>query len=130
MKESRNQLWNELSEKAWKVRENASVFGSTKVGCALIGSNKIFVGCNIEQQFRNKDIHAEVNAISNMISSGVNEFHTILIVAERDRFTPCGTCMDWIFQFGGESVEIGFQNVKNGPLFIKTAKELMPYYPK
>lgn len=123
--------WKELSKYAWKVRENASIQGDTKVGAALISvNNNIYTGCNIEQIYRNKDIHAEVNAISNMITKGEKRFLAILVVAEREMFTPCGCCMDWIFQFGGPDTIVGYQTKKGGEIKTFSAKELMPYYPK
>lgn len=119
-----------LANKAWEIRENASILGKTKVGAALITvDGNIFGGCNIEQLYRNKDIHAEVCAISNMISSGEKKFAKIVVVAERAKFTPCGTCMDWIFQFGGPDVIVAYQNEINGQIHEFTAKELMPHYP-
>jgi cytidine deaminase len=122
--------WNELSVNAWKVREKAYILGDTKVGVALLDeNNKILTGCNIEHKFRCHDIHAEVNAISNMISSGSKKIIAILIVAERDFFTPCGGCMDWIIQFGGEDVLIGFQNTPDGNIKTYKSIELMPHYP-
>lgn len=125
-----NKIWDKLSIEAWKVRENAFIYGKTKVGCSLKSTNgKIFAGVNIEQLFRSHDIHAEVNAISNMVTSGEIKFTHLLIVAERERFTPCGACMDWIMQFGGDSCLVGFQSVRNGIILIKTSGELMPYYP-
>lgn len=122
--------WEELSKRAWKIRENAFIYGNTKVGAALISkSDTIYVGCNIEQQYRNKDIHAEVNAITNMINNGEQELKAILVVAERDRFTPCGCCMDWIFQFGGPNVLVGYQTKIGGEIKRFSANKLMPYYP-
>lgn len=121
--------WEELSKRAWKIRENV-IYGNTKVGAALISkSDTIYVGCNIEQQYRNKDIHAEVNAITNMINNGEQELKAILVVAERDRFTPCGCCMDWIFQFGGPNVLVGYQTKIGGEIKRFSANKLMPYYP-
>jgi len=123
--------WDELSTKAWQVRKEAFILGDTKVGAALIDeNNKISVGCNIEQIYRSHDIHAEVNAISNMVSAGSTTLIAILIVAERDFFTPCGSCMDWIIQFGGENVIVGFQNKPGGEIFKYSGKELMPHYPR
>jgi cytidine deaminase len=122
--------WDILSKKAWIVRENASILGKTKVGASLITEKgNIYVGCNIEQIYRNKDIHAEINAISNMITSGETKFLAIIVVAERKMFTPCGSCMDWIFQFGGENVKVAYQTQPNGIITDFTAKELMPFYP-
>jgi cytidine deaminase len=122
--------WPDLSLAAWGVRENAHLFGKTKVGAALISQDgKIFTGCNVEHLFRSHDIHAEVNAIGNMIAGGEKKIIAILIVAEREKFTPCGGCMDWIFQFGDSDCLVGFQNIKEGVITIYTSGELMPHYP-
>ena len=123
--------WNEMSEAAWKVRENSFIFGNTKVGAATFSENSsIHTGCNIQQVYRSHDIHAEVNAISNMIACGDRKLIAILIVAKREFFTPCGSCMDWIMQFGGDQCVIGFQNNRDGEISTFTAKELMPHYPR
>ena len=123
--------WNDLSEKAWTIRENAYIIGNTKVGVSILSeNNKIYCGCNVEHKFRCHDIHAEVNAISNMVCFGDKLIKKILIVAERDFFTPCGSCMDWIMQFADEDTLIGFQGSRNGKIQSFKVKELMPYYPK
>ncbi len=130
MRSVKKEDWLLLSQKAWEVRENASILGKTKVGAALLtDTNKIFVGCNVEQTFRNHDVHAEVNAISNMIASGEKRLIAILIVAERNRFTPCGSCMDWIFQFGGPEAQVAFQTSKDSEIIKYKARSLMPHYP-
>ncbi|MEO9886272.1 MAG: hypothetical protein ABJR05_16640 [Balneola sp.] len=122
-------LINTLSDRAWEIRDRASIKGSTKVGSSIYSGGEFFTGCNAEHFLRSHDIHAEVNAIGNMISSGFYSFDLILVVAERDRFTPCGACMDWIIQFGGKDCLVGFQSEPKGEIFWKKAKELMPYYP-
>src|SRR5450432_2133637 len=122
--------WHRLSTLAWEVRESSYIIGNTKVGCAIVcASGEFFIGCNIEQTFRSHDVHAEVNAISTMIANGEQTILGLLVVAERERFTPCGACMDWIFQFGGPDCQVGFQNTRNSDIEIYKAKELMPYYP-
>ena len=119
-----------LAGAAWRIRENAYVLGKTKVGCAILSSDgRIFEGCNVEHRFRCHDIHAEVNAISSMVAAGGNRLLMVLIAAERDRFTPCGGCMDWIMQFGSDSTIIAFQASRNGPIQQYTAGQLMPFYP-
>lgn len=121
---------NDLAAAAWLVRENAFVFGPTKVGAALITiGGKVYLGCNVEQQFRSHDVHAEVNAITSMVAGGEKEFVAIVIVAEKLRFTPCGGCMDWIYQFGGPDCLIGYQSKRDAELIVLKAHELMPYYP-
>lgn len=119
----------ELASVAWKARENAHVIGPTKVGCAVIGSGKIYAGCNIEHRFRSHDIHAEVNTISTMVADGCKSISAIFIAAERDRFTPCGACMDWIMQFGTPETLVLFQGKRNGEIQQYTSVQLMPYYP-
>jgi cytidine deaminase len=124
-------IWGNLSHAAWAVRENAVILNKTKVGAALYSDDhKIFSGCNVEQVFRSHDIHAEVNSISNMVTAGYKKFYAILIVAERKRFTPCGSCMDWIMQFGGNDCKVGYQSEKSGKITIHAARELMPFYPE
>jgi|SRR6185312_7743912 len=116
---------------AWNVREHAHIIGPTRVGCAILGSdNAIYSGCNVEHRFRSHDVHAEVNAITSMVSSGCPTFTAMFIAAERDRFTPCGACMDWIMQFAsGDDIEIVAQSKREGPLQRFIARQLMPYYP-
>jgi cytidine deaminase len=122
--------WSELANAAWEVRSNAYLIGKTKVGAALLSkSGKIFTGCNVEHIYRCHDIHAEVNAISNMISQGESILIAILIAAERKKFTPCGGCMDWIMQHGGKDCIVAYQNEMEGVIHKFSARELMPEYP-
>jgi cytidine deaminase len=88
-----------------------------------------FYGCNVEHQFRSHDVHAEVNAITTMVAAGQKQISAILIVAERTRFTPCGACMDWVFQFGYGTCLVGFQQQQGGTVEVYRADELMPHYP-
>ena len=121
--------WDELSNIAWKYRENARILGKTKIGAAVLSGKEIFGGCNIEHQFRSHDIHAETSAISAMISSGSKTLDAILVVSERDKFTPCGGCLDWIFEFGGPKCLVGYQTKKEDKVIVFEAHELMPHYP-
>lgn len=120
-----------LAKAAWRVRENAYTFGHTKVGAAALSADgEIFVGCNVEHRFRSHDVHAEVNAVTSMITSGRTELIAIVVAAERERFTPCGGCMDWIYQFGHASCQVGYQSEPGGKLTVLSAEQLMPYYPR
>jgi cytidine deaminase len=100
------------------------------VGCAVLDEDgRIFSGCNIEHRFRSHDIHAEVNAISSLIAGGGGKAVAILIAATRERFTPCGSCMDWIFEIGSsDCVVISERDPAIAGLRL-TASELMPFYP-
>ena len=121
--------WNKMATQAWNSRKNARILGKTKVGAAVISKGKIFGGCNIEHKFRSHDIHAEISAVSSMISSGHKKLDAILVVAERIKFTPCGGCLDWIFEFGGPKCLVGYQTKKDSKITIFKAEELMPHYP-
>ena len=122
--------WKTLANQAWKARENAYLIGKTAVGSSLLTpEGKIFSGCNVEHRFRINDVHAEVNAISTMVSNGHFKLSKIIVVSTRKKFTPCGACMDWIIQFGGLECEIGYQSGKDGEIIVYTAKDLMPHYP-
>lgn len=119
-----------LSEAAWSVRRNARLHGRTSVGCAVLSdTGQIFVGCNIEHRFRSHDIHAEVNAISTLVAAGGRRLRAILIAAERDRFTPCGSCLDWIFELGGEDCLVLSEQSPGQPAHCHLAQDLMPFYP-
>lgn len=120
-----------LIDAAWSVREFAHVIGPTKVGCAVRSeSGTIYTGCNVEHRFRSHDVHAEVNAISTMVASGGKTFAKLAIAAERARFTPCGACLDWIFQFAEvDTCEILCQSHKEGQIVRYKLTDLMPYYP-
>ena len=124
-----DKLWNKMASTAWKHRENARILGKTKVGAAVTSKGKIFGGCNIEHKFRSHDIHAEISAISGMVSAGFQKLVAIIIVSERKKFTPCGGCLDWIFEFGGPSCLVGYQNKEDEKIEIFRADELMPHYP-
>ena len=119
-----------LAAEAWSGRENARVLTGVKVGSALMTANgRVYRGCNIEHRYRCHDVHAEVNAISNMICAGERIIQGIVVAARTEMFTPCGGCMDWIVEFGGSDCLVSFQAEPNGPLQTFTTAELMPHYP-
>ncbi|MBL7113004.1 MAG: cytidine deaminase [Bacteroidales bacterium] len=126
-----NSYWEQMAAEAWKARDNAYILDNTKVGAALITPDKTIIsGCNVEHQMKSHDMHAETNAIGNMVVQGYTSFDAIVVVAETTMFTPCGSCMDWIIQFGGKDVVVGVQNKKGGEIRKFRAGELMPYYPE
>lgn len=120
----------QLARAAWRARENAFVFGGTKVGCAvLVDDGRVFTGCNVEHRFRCHDVHAEVNAITSMVAGGGKTLVAVVIAAEREYFTPCGGCLDWIFQFAHDDCIVAFQPKRGGTLHSFRASELMPHHP-
>jgi cytidine deaminase len=130
MEDVKLDLRRALSDAAWSVRANARVHGPTRVGCAALADDgRIFAGCNIEHRFRSHDVHAEVNAISSLVAGGGGHLRAVLIAAERQQFTPCGSCLDWIFEIGGGDTLVLSESRKGVPTHEYLARELMPYYP-
>lgn len=119
-----------MSLAAWTARNNARILGATPVGCAALSdAGVIHAGCNVEHRFRSHDIHAEPNALSNLVAAGDKACVAVLVVAERDNFTPCGSCMDWIFEIGGPNCLVGFQSRRSQGVTWYAASDLMPHYP-
>lgn len=119
----------ELSAAAWAVRDHAR--STTRVGCAVEDeTGRIFVGCNVGHRFRCHDIHAEVNALSSLVAAGSDRAVIVVLAAERERFTPCGSCLDWIFEVGGPECRVAWQATEGGDVAVVTAAELMPMYPR
>lgn len=128
--EALDELWDRLASVAWRARKNAHVHGATRVGAAVLSAQQhVYVGCNVEHVFRSHDVHAEVNALTTMAAAGDGPAVAILIAAERARFTPCGGCVDWIFELGGPHTLVAFQGRPNGPVDVLRANDLMPHYP-
>lgn len=123
--------WRALLEAAWRARIHAHVHNQTTVGAAVLStSGSIYAGCNVEHQFRSHDVHAEVNALTTMASVGDGPAVAIVITSCRERFTPCGACMDWIFELGGADCIVKVQSDPIGPTRTWRADELMPFYPR
>lgn len=125
------QLLAELSRRAWEAKDSARVLGATRVGCAVVAdTGDIYAGCNVEHRFRSHDIHAETNALSSLVAGGSSACSVVLVVATREKFTPCGACLDWIFEIGGPACLVGFQGESKGEVSWFRADELMPHYPR
>jgi cytidine deaminase len=119
-----------LSAVAWEARSKARLYGPTAVGCSVLDSSgRVFGGCNLEHRFRSHDVHAEVNAISSLVAGGGSDLEVVLIAAERERFTPCGACLDWIFEIGGGDCLVISEPVPGAPAHRHLASELAPHYP-
>jgi cytidine deaminase len=124
------QVLAELSKSAWLANASARILGATRVGCAVLANTgDVYAGCNVEHRFRSHDIHAETNALSSLVAGAASSCSVVLVVAERQKFTPCGACLDWIFEIGGPACYVGFQAEPEGPVSWFLANELMPHYP-
>ncbi len=119
-----------LSQAAWAARDNAHLHGKTAVGCAVLATDgNRYMGCNVEHRYRCHDIHAEMNTLSAMVAHGGGRAVVVLIAAVREKFTPCGSCLDWIFELGGSDCVVVAESAP-GLRTSYTAAELMPHYPR
>lgn len=125
-------VWRKLASLAGDARENARIFGKTRVGAAVMSENgQMFSGCNIEHKFHSHDMHAEAVAIGAMVAQGgQDKLRAVVVVAERDMLMPCGSCCDWIQMFATPDCEVTFQSVWGSGVRCVRAAELMPYYPR
>ena len=125
--------WGPLSVRAWSVRESAHApVTGTKVGCSLLTvRGKYAEGCNVEHPFLSVTIHAEANALGSMIAmfGPRAQAGRILVVAKRHKFTPCGQCMDMIMQLSSQNCFVGYQNERQGDIYVARAEAYMPEYP-
>jgi cytidine deaminase len=64
-----------------------------------------------------------------MVTGGNQVLVAILIVSEC-RLSPCGGCLDWIFEYGGEGCLVRLESQDSSTPVIYRAKDLMPYYPE
>lgn len=118
----------ETVKAAWEAREKAYPWKSeTKVGCAILSDkNEIFVGWNIEGRWQTS-IHAEVSAIIRL-AGGKQKAKLIVIVSHCKNFTPCGACLDWLFQFSTPTTSVVVGD-KDKRLKTYMLRELCLHYP-
>lgn len=120
-----------LHHMALSARELA-IAESTKVGAALMTTNgRICTGCNVEAPWKTGTVHAEVAAIVQMVNmeTAVNTIRHIVIVADREHFTPCGSCRDWINKFASVNTLVTVANL-NEIIETYTVPQLLPFAPE
>ena len=119
---------NELVNAALKARENAYVPYSTfPVGAAVrVGSDRVYMGSNIENASYGLTNCAERTAIFKAVSEGDKEITEIAVVADTEGPTPpCGACRQVISEFMPPEGRIVLSNTK-GDILETTVSELLP----
>lgn len=102
----------------------------TRVGAAALAEDaSIYGGCNVQQRFHAQDVHAEVNAITTMIAEGRHRLLAIAVVADLEDLAPCGSCLDWILQVGGDDCLVAWQTHPAGGIATRRAVDMMPFHP-
>jgi cytidine deaminase len=120
----------ELVKQAIKVRENAyTPYSNFKVGAAVLTeTDKIYLGCNVENASYGLTNCAERTAIFNAVSHKEKEVKAIAIVADTEGpVSPCGACRQVIAEFAGKDTKIFLANL-NGDIKETTIEHLLPGY--
>ncbi|MDQ4124219.1 MAG: hypothetical protein M3134_01280 [Actinomycetota bacterium] len=114
-------------ERAWVPRVNSQ---RTRVGAAVQADDGTrYGGCNVQQRFHAHDVHAEVNALTTMVAEGRHRLVTLALASDVNDLSPCGSCLDWILQLGGDDCVVAWQSVRGGPVTTRRAGDMMPFHP-
>lgn len=124
---------NELCKQAIVAMERAYVpYSNYRVGAALLtNSNKVYLGCNIENASYSPTVCAERTAFFKAISDGEHEFSKIAVAGGLNgeisgTFPPCGVCRQVMAEFCGPDFEI-FLVLGENNFERHTLSELLPY---
>lgn len=78
-------------------------YSGLKVGAAVITkTGEIYTGVNVENSAYGVSLCAERNAISTAITAGHMDLVAIAIASSKGEAYPCGTCRQFIHEFGEE----------------------------
>ena len=119
---------NQLLEIAIEARKNSySPYSKFPVGAAVLTKDgKTYTGCNVENVVYGVTICAETVAIAKAVSEGSRNIAAVAVVADtEDVCRPCGSCRQFILEFGDEIVII-MGNLK-GDKETRSIKELTPF---
>ena len=105
-----------------------SPFSKFAVGAAvLMGSGKIYTGCNIENSSFGMTICAERCAIFKAVSEGERELLAVAIYSpNQDDCFPCGACRQVMYEFQGDK-EVEVITECDSALDIKKLSDFLPY---
>lgn len=128
---SENTIWEELYEKANKVRNPREISGMISagaVGAAILTKNhNIYTGVCIDTA-SSLGMCAERNAIANMITNGENEIIKLVCVDSKGNVGyPCGACREYLMQLSKNSKDIEILKDINTKEYIRL-EELIPYW--
>lgn len=122
-----------LINKAFEGRTNAyAPYSGFKVGAALLTSNGIYTGCNIENSSYPATNCAERTAIYKAVSEGAREFKAIAIVGGvdgepiADYTAPCGICRQVMYEFADSEDFVVIMAKSPEDYIVRTLAELLP----
>ncbi|MBS3970394.1 MAG: cytidine deaminase [Clostridia bacterium] len=119
---------NQLLEIAIEARKNSySPYSKFPVGAAVLTKDgKVYTGCNVENAAYGITLCAETVAVAKAVSEGSRNIAAVAVAADTEGVCrPCGSCRQFILEFGDEIVII-MGNLK-GNMETKNIKELIPF---
>ena len=127
-------IFQELFEAAKKAREHSySPISNFKVGAAFYNAaGNVYAGTNVEEAAFNLSIHAEQNAIGQMVAKeGRTKItHLVVIGGEPGDGTvcaPCGHCRQLLLEFADDDLEIVAAGPDGDVRLETTLGALMPH---
>lgn len=117
--------YKKLLDMAKSARKNAyAPYSNFYVGAALLAeSGNIYTGCNVENLSFGATICAERCAIAKAVSEGERGFSAIAVYAGEKFTSPCGICLQTIYEF---AKDIDIILADNGTMKVYKLQELMP----
>ena len=98
---------NDLIKEALLAQKHAyAPYSGYSVGAAVLNQDgQIWSGCNVENVSYGLSICAERVALCKMVSVGCLSFREI-VVATRDGNTPCGACLQFMFEMSTNPAQV------------------------
>lgn len=125
MTDSQKKLFNAACE----ARHHAHApYSTALIGAAvLMGDNKIYSGCNVENASFGGTVCAERVAIFKAVSEGAAKIvKEVLVVSDADKpWPPCGFCRQVIAEFATEQTVVHTANLQ-GKVKTFTFPEIFP----
>jgi cytidine deaminase len=99
-------MYQRLVAEAIKARNQAyAPYSGFRVGAALLGGDKIYRGCNIENISFGATCCAERVAIFKAVSEGIRDLKVIAVASDSLGTTfPCGICLQVMTEFNIKKV--------------------------
>lgn len=117
-----------LVDEALRMRRRAyAPYSRFRVGAALLGeSDRIYLGCNVENSSYGLSICAERTAVVSAIAEGEKTFKGIVVATQSEvPSPPCGMCLQTLREFAGD-LPVLLVNHK-GERLETTLSKLLPH---
>lgn len=131
--EALNDIAQMMKWEAKNIRDKGRYLKSqTSVGCCILSNyGNRYSGCNFDMEWGTA-IHSEPSAITMMINAGKPDeiIESVYIYCEREFFTCCGSCRDWLHHFSGQNTELRVYIDNGDRILLFKLGELIPHYPR